>query len=373
IGQALTNSFIAFTILNFLVGAATPGIFPSAFVIGIEIVGPSKRTYTGMIIQLFFSTGVVSLAGLGYLIRDWQYLLIAITAPLAIFYLFWCFIPESPRWQMQRGHFSKARQTVVHAAKVNKKEIPAWVLDELMPSKKMKEEKTLMNGEDKSDQEAKKDGLNQKGSLIDLFKSRVLFIRTAIIFFNWLIISMTFYGLNFNTGNLVAGSIFLNFFLAGLVEFPAHLLTLFTVDRLGRKKVHFGMMMTSGVACLSCVISIIYAAQDLQWLTVTLAMLGKFGAAGAFGTIYMYSSEIFPTVIRNSALGASSSWARVGAMLAPYVAAQGAKTDTSLGRGFPLLVCGCLILSAGVLSSFLPETLNRKLPETLDDAKHFTR
>ena len=59
-----------------------------------------------------------------------------------------------------------------------------------------------------------------------------------------------------------------------------------------------------------------------QWLTVALAMLAKFGAAGGFGTIYLYSTELFPTLIRNSAIGASSSWARAGAMLAPYVAAQ---------------------------------------------------
>lgn len=58
-------------------------------VTGIELVGPSKRTYTGMFTHLFYAGGVVSLAGIAYLIRKWQYLQIAITAPLIVFYFLW--------------------------------------------------------------------------------------------------------------------------------------------------------------------------------------------------------------------------------------------------------------------------------------------
>ncbi|KAK3712392.1 hypothetical protein RRG08_002722 [Elysia crispata] len=102
-------------------------------------------------------------------------------------------------------------------------------------------------------------------------------------------------------------------------------------------------------------------------------MLGKFGTAGAFGTIYLYSTELFPTLILNSAIGASSSWARAGAMLAPYVAAQGTRSEGPLGRGVPLLVCGLLVLLAGLLSLLLPETLNWRLTETVEDAKNLNR
>ncbi|XP_005092439.2 organic cation transporter protein [Aplysia californica] len=394
-GLAFAPSFLAFAILNFFVGAATTGIFSSAFVIGIELVGPSKRTYTAMLIQLFFSSGVVALAGLAYLAHHWVHLELIITIPLALFYLTWWFIPESPRWQIQRGLYGPARETVAKAAAVNRTSVPDDVIEAVMPSgrERLEEKETRINGgkesvslvkvvsplspavskeQDESEEEMLREK-DQRGRLVDLFKSKVLFLRTSVIFFNWTVISLTFYGLNFNTANLGAGSIFLNFFLAGLVEFPAHVTTLLTVDRLGRKMVHCGMLSVSGLACLACVLSILYVPTDYQWVTVALAMLGKFGAAGGFGTIYMYSTEIYPTVIRNSALGASSSWARVGAMLAPYVAAQGARTGGSLGKGIPLLVCGCLILNAAVLSIVLPETLHRKLPETIMDAKLFSR
>nr|KAI8742205.1 organic cation transporter protein [Biomphalaria glabrata] len=360
VGQSFADSYIAFAILNFFVGVALTGIFPSAYVIGIEIVGPSKRTNTGMITQLFFSTGVVSVAGLAYLIRSWQYLLLAITAPLVLFFTMWCFIPESPRWQIQKGHYSKARETVLTAAKVNKTSVPQWILDVVMPLEK-KDDKSL-------DEENV-----QKGKFIDLFKSKTICKRTLISFFLWFAIAITFYGLIFNTTNLGSGSIFLNFFLSGLVEFPAHILTLLTIDKLGRKRVLFGMMMTSGLACLGCVLSIMLTAEEHQWLTVTLAMIGKFGAAGCYGCMYMYTAELFPTVIRNSALGAGTSCARLGAMFAPYVALEGAKSGGTLGQGVPLLVFGCLIVFGGALLCFMPETLNKKLPETVTDIKNFSK
>ena len=58
----------------------------------------------------------------------------------------------------------------------------------------------------------------------------------------------------------------------------------------------------------------------LQWITVILAMLGKIGAAAAFAVIYVWAAELFPTVVRNAGMGASSSCARIGGMASPYIA-----------------------------------------------------
>lgn len=60
----------------------------------------------------------------------------------------------------------------------------------------------------------------------------------------------------------------------------------------------------------------------LQPVTLTLAILGKIGSAGAFGVVYVFSAELFPTVVRNAGMGACSCVARVGGMLAPYVASS---------------------------------------------------
>ena len=49
-------------------------------------------------------------------------------------------------------------------------------------------------------------------------------------------------------------------------------------------------------------------------------MIGKLGAAAAFAVIYVFSAELYPTVVRNAGMGASSCCARIGGMVAPYIA-----------------------------------------------------
>lgn len=50
-----------------------------------------------------------------------------------------------------------------------------------------------------------------------------------------------------------------------------------------------------------------------------MATIGKVGASSAFAVLFLYSGEIFPTVIRNTALGIGTFFARAGGMAAPYI------------------------------------------------------
>ena len=58
---------------------------------------------------------------------------------------------------------------------------------------------------------------------------------------------------------------------------------------------------------------------DMTWLRITLAMLGKFCVSASFCIIPLYSTEAYPTVVRNVGFGASSFCARIGGLLAPYI------------------------------------------------------
>ena len=51
-----------------------------------------------------------------------------------------------------------------------------------------------------------------------------------------------------------------------------------------------------------------------------LALLGKFSASSTFCSVYIFTAELYPTSIRNTALGIHSLSARIGAIAAPQLA-----------------------------------------------------
>ena len=55
------------------------------------------------------------------------------------------------------------------------------------------------------------------------------------------------------------------------------------------------------------------------WITVSLAMIGKFQIAASFAVIYVYAGELMPTVVRSEAMGISSFVAGLGLLVFPYI------------------------------------------------------
>ena len=47
-------------------------------------------------------------------------------------------------------------------------------------------------------------------------------------------------------------------------------------------------------------------------------MVGKFGITSAYSMVYVYTAELYPTVVRNMGVGVSSTASRLGSILSPY-------------------------------------------------------
>lgn len=96
-------------------------------------------------------------------------------------------------------------------------------------------------------------------------------------------------------------------------------------------------------------------------LTVIMFMVRGL-SQGLFNFVYIYTAEVYPTTIRTLGIGLASAWARVGAMLTPFVAQV--LLDKSLTAA--VWVYGSLGLLASVCAILLPiETKGRVLPQSI--------
>ncbi|XP_067674796.1 organic cation transporter protein-like [Haliotis asinina] len=343
------RDFASLIIIRFLTGCGTTSVGIACYVMAMELVAPTKRVYTGMGGLFLWMLGMVLMSGVVYFLRDWHNYVLALAAPSVIFLSYWWIVPESPRWLMSKGRFEEAEVIIRKFAKVNKTKLP----EDMFDGKCVEETES-------------------KGRLSELLTNKTLAIRCLIINFHWAVCSLVYYGLTLNVTNL-SGNVIINFVLSGLVEAVGYLLTLFLLNRLGRKRLHCMFLLGGGLACLASIFPVLYADDETNWTLVALSLVGKMGAAGAFSTLYIFTVELHPTPVRNTAVGVGSMCSRVGGIVSPYIADLGMLVKGGLRDALPLMVFGGAAVLAGVLTFFLPETLNQDLPETIEDAKNLGR
>lgn len=108
-----------------------------------------------------------------------------------------------------------------------------------------------------------------------------------------------------------------------------------------------------------------FIADEPSWVKPIIASFGVTCSMMSFSTVYIYAGEIFPTVVRNIGLGSSSTFARVGSMIAPFIA------NLSTYKWLPTTIFGFVMFIGALLCYLLPETLNCKLPETVEDVEQY--
>lgn len=89
-------------------------------------------------------------------------------------------------------------------------------------------------------------------------------------------------------------------------------------------------------------------------------MFGRTCISAVFAVVILHTAELFPTHLRSSAIGLSSTMAHVGSISAPYIA----DVLGSIAWYIPTTICGGTAILAGLLVLLLPETEH----SSMDDA-----
>ncbi|KAJ8029765.1 Solute carrier family 22 member 2 [Holothuria leucospilota] len=354
IGIALSPNYIIFVVFKFFYGFGQMAIWTTFSSNLSEYMIPKYRNRAMTVPSIPIPFGLMFMALLAFLIRDWRYLQIAVVAPYIVGLLgFWCvFLPESLRWQLSKQKTKQAGLLVIKIAKMNRKEIPKEMFyksnknevdDKIStisgnsitssPSKITADSngtapKDINSVSENVNSNEQKGNKNEEASVarsstqskyLELFKPPVLHI-TIVVSLLRLTYTLVYFGFALSTGRL-AGNPYLNFFLSALVEAPAKIFAPFIYKWVRRTY----LICFCYICCGAGLTVIIFIPQqtksgtDLAILTTVLSLLGKFFVSVTLAGVLLLNVELFPTTLRNSGNGLTLFLASIGAVVAPFM------------------------------------------------------
>ncbi|XP_074518171.1 solute carrier family 22 member 7-like [Halichoeres trimaculatus] len=344
--SALSYNFAMFAVLRFCTGVGISGISIITIVLCIEWVDIKHRTAVGVLMSLDWSCGTCFLPVIAYFVRDWRYLTAVLTTPLFLAMATWWWLPESARWLISNGKVQRAHFYLSKCAQMNGRE---QFMADLKPEVLSK---VILVEDDK-----------RKYSYLDLFRTprmKRVALLTGIV---WFAVTCTYYGISLNVTGFGV-DIYLTQFIYGASEVPAKLFIYLSLDRLGRRLNQAGTLFLTGV----CILCNMFIPSDKGAIRTAVGALGKTCAEAAFTTVFLYTTELYPTVMRQNGLGYCSFIARFGVSVSPLILVL-----EEVWGHLPSTIFTLVAFAGGLSASCLPETTNVRLPETIEDVEQTRR
>ncbi|PEY34059.1 MFS transporter [Bacillus cereus] len=305
---ALTTTLTMFLILRFLIGMGLGGELPVASTLVSESVEAHERGRIVVLLESFWAGGWLIAALISYFVipnYGWQIAMVLSAIPaLYALYLRWN-LPDSPRFEkVEKKQSVIANIKAVWSGEYRKATIMLWVL---------------------------------WFCVVFSYYGMFLWLPSVMVLKGFSLIKSFQYVL-----------------IMTLAQLPGYFTAAWFIERLGRKFVLVTYLI--GTACSAYVFGV---AESLTTLLVA-GMLLSFFNLGAWGALYAYTPEQYPTVIRGTGAGMAAAFGRVGGILGPLLVGYLVASQTSLSLIFTIFCSSILI---GVLAVVVlgQETKQREL------------
>jgi len=334
--SAFAPAFWVFALFRAIVGFMIGAYSIPMFVLTTEFSGVRHRGIAGSVVWLGYDVAVMILAAVAYFIRDWRQLTLVTGAPGMVYVAGWFFIPESVRWLLKKGRQTEAREILSKVARLNGKEMPSEKL--CLPKRE------------------------RLGDFRDLFSSVKMAHKTLGVWFMWFAVSFISWGISFSAPFL-GGDVYVNVVISAVASLPGLPLCAALTVWFSRRKLLLVFFIGAAVGAIGALLLSDKAEHDKGYLAGKIFMsmfVAKLSAGIAFTLAYIYSAEVFPTTLRNVAMGTSTAWARVSGFASAY-----APLLLEIHRFLPFGIMAGLALGAAVFCMTLPETHNKPTIENL--------
>ncbi|XP_031214786.1 solute carrier family 22 member 22-like [Mastomys coucha] len=339
---AFAPNFSFYCAMRFLLSASTSTIMINSLILVLEET--SVQWYATVIVLngLFGSIGLSTLGGIAYVILDWHLLLLAYALPYFIFFILFCWVPESVQWLIINGKTDQAWKELQRIASINGKKDMAQSLTTEDLRSKLKED---VNSTGKH--------FKIKDIIISPTMRKIMLLNSSLIFAEF----FSIYGLLLDV-QMLGKNIFLTQILLGVIDIPSKLLTYFTLRNVSRRPLTAFLLLATG----SCITINIFISEEMYVLRLIIFILGK-GSFAAFTCVSTaYSNELMPVAVRSTLSGVFLTVARSAVVLSALTL-----VTRKYFEHLPMILYGVLPIVATITVYFLPETFNLPFTDTIQD------
>jgi putative MFS transporter len=325
----------ALSAFRFLAGIGLGGMLVVDPSMLAEYLPPQKRGRFLVFLDFFWPVGLLLATGLSWLFLDqiggdwsWRWLFLAASFPAFLAFVARLSLPESPYYLARNGRLAEAAEVL---EEITGQEVDAGELE--------RPEET-------------------RSSVRELVSAR-LRSTSGLIVLVWIALNISYYGLFLwlpfvlQDEQKFSVNIYLLLTLSALSQFPGYAASIWLVERIGRKPTLALFLALGGVSALT------FGLADSAPVYIGALFFVGFFNLGAWGAVYPYTSELFPTRVRSSAFGMVEGFGKGAAIGGPYL--FGALIDWTGGTVWSLIFVAAVMALGAVVVLFGRETRGARL------------
>ena len=294
--SALTTTLAAFLILRFFVGMGLGGELPVASTLVSESVEAKERGKVVVLLESFWAAGWIISAIIAYfIIPDYGWRIALLITALPAFYAIYLRLklPDSPKYTENK---SKSRSIIQNMSEV-------W--------------------------------------------SKKYVKRTLMLWVVWFTVVFSYYGmfLWLPSVMVIKGFTLIKSFeyvlIMTIAQLPGYFSAAWLIEKAGRKFVLVTYLLGTAASAF------VFGSAETTTLLIVSGILLSFFNLGAWGALYAYSPEQYPTVIRATGSGMAASVGRIGGILGPLLVGTLVMRGYEIGYIFTIF---CIAIVIGVLA-----------------------
>ncbi|MFB9218443.1 MFS transporter [Kurthia sibirica] len=290
--SALTTTLAAFMVLRFFVGLGLGGELPVASTLVSESVAPKERGRVVVLLESFWAGGWLLAALISYFViptYGWRVALLLTAIPAFYAIYLRISLPDSPKYEANKD-----------------KRQPIWQNMKAVWQKKYAK-------------------------------------NTLMLWIVWFMVVFSYYGMFLWLPSVMVmkGFDLIKSFeyvlIMTLAQLPGYFTAAWIIEKLGRKFVLSVYLLGTAISALA------FGFADTPSLLLLSGMFLSFFNLGAWGALYAYTPENYPTIIRGTGAGMAAAVGRIGGILGPLVVGTLTVKSVDIGVIFSIFTAAIVI------------------------------